>query len=48
MSEHKYDCKSGYPSFWNHIVDSVDYRKDFMDRYKTDKFNNAVIEWRHR
>lgn len=25
MSEHKYDCKSGYPTFWNHIIDTVDY-----------------------
>lgn len=32
MSEHKYLNKNGYPNFWNHILDSVGYREDFLDQ----------------
>ena len=28
MSDHKYESKSGYPTFWNHIIDSVEFTRD--------------------
>lgn len=33
MSDHKYEfLKSGYPTFWNHIIDAVDFRNDGLTR----------------
>lgn len=32
MSDHKYESKSGYPTFWNHIIDSVEFKKDVLSR----------------
>ena len=32
MSDHKYESKSGYPTFWNHIIDAVDFTRDHMSR----------------
>ena len=32
MSDHKYESKSGYPTFWNHIIDSVEFKKDVLTR----------------
>ena len=32
MSDHKYDSKSGFPTFWNHIIDSVDFKNDHLPR----------------
>ena len=29
-SDHKYDTVSGFPSFWNHIVDAVSYKEDHV------------------
>jgi len=43
MGEHKLMNKSGYPTFWSHVVNSIDYRKDHLDRVKTN-YTNAVIE----
>ena len=38
MSDHKYENKSGYPTFWNHIIDSVDFKRDLITR---PEYNNA-------
>lgn len=32
MSDHKYETKTGYPTFWNHIIDSVEFKKDVLSR----------------
>lgn len=32
MSDHKYESKSGYPTFWNHIIDAVDFKRDVLKR----------------
>ena len=32
MSDHKYENKSGYPTFWNHIIDAVDFKNDGLTR----------------
>ena len=32
MSDHKFETKSGYPTFWNHIIDSVDFKRDDLSR----------------
>jgi hypothetical protein len=29
-SEHKYETPSGYATFWNHIIDAVDFRDDHL------------------
>ena len=28
MSDHKYIVKTGYPNFWNHLVDAVKFKDD--------------------
>ena len=30
MSEHKYESASGYPTFWNHVIDSVVFKDDSL------------------
>ena len=32
ISDHKYEHKSGYPTFWNYVVDSVDFMRDGVSR----------------
>lgn len=32
MSDHKYESKSGYPTFWNHLLDAVDFKRDILTR----------------
>ena len=32
MSDHKYESKSGYSTFWNHIIDAVEFKKDVLSR----------------
>jgi len=32
MSDHKYESKSGYPTFWNHIIDAVEFSRDSLHR----------------
>lgn len=32
MSDHKFEHKSGYPTFWNHIIDAVDFKSDKLTR----------------
>lgn len=32
LSDHKFESKSGYPTFWNHIIDAVDFKKDGLTR----------------
>lgn len=29
-SEHKYENPSGYPTFWSHIIDAVDFKEDHL------------------
>jgi peptide-methionine (R)-S-oxide reductase len=38
MSDHKYEHKGGYPTFWNHIIDAVDFKSDHLSR---PEYNNA-------
>ena len=38
MSDHKYESKSGYPTFWNHVIDAIDFKKDSLTR---PEYNNA-------
>ena len=38
MSDHKYESKSGYPTFWNHIINSVDFKRDVL---KIPEYSNA-------
>jgi peptide methionine sulfoxide reductase MsrB len=32
MSDHKFESKSGYPTFWNHIIDSVEFKREVLSR----------------
>ena len=32
MSDHKYETKTGYPTFWNHIIDAIEFKKDVLSR----------------
>eukprot|EP00347_Sterkiella_histriomuscorum_P003558 403363832 len=41
MSDHKFDVPTGHASFWNHIVDAVDFTED---KLKTPKVNNAHVD----
>ncbi len=41
MSEHKYESPSGYPTFWNHIIDSLDYKDDHLT---LPKVTNAHVD----
>ena len=38
MSDHKYESKSGYPTFWNHLLDAVDFKRDVLTR---PSYNNS-------
>ena len=38
MSDHKYEHKGGYPTFWNHIIDAIDFKTDNLSR---PPYNNA-------
>ena len=29
-SDHKYEAKSGYPTFWNHVVDALKFKTDHL------------------
>lgn len=29
-SDHKYESVSGYPTFWNHVIDSVKFKDDHL------------------
>ena len=45
MSDHKYVSKSGYPTFWNHIIDSVEYKQDKMSRpMYTNAFEDPLLK----
>lgn len=41
MSEHKYESPSGYPTFWNHIIDSLDFKDDHL---QLPKVTNAHVD----
>mmetsp|Transcript_32426 Transcript_32426/g.49605 ORF Transcript_32426/g.49605 Transcript_32426/m.49605 type:complete len:262 (-) Transcript_32426:264-1049(-) len=32
MSDHKYEDKSGFPTFWHNMIDAVDFKSDNLDR----------------
>ena len=32
MSDHKYESKTGYPTFWSHIIDAVEFKRDTLTR----------------
>lgn len=32
MSDHKFENKSGYPTFWNHVIDAIDFKNDNLTR----------------
>lgn len=38
MSDHKYEHKGGYPTFWNHVIDAIDFKTDNLSR---PPYNNA-------
>ena len=40
-SEHKYEVPTGHASFWNHIVDAVDFTED---KLTVPKVNNAHVD----
>ena len=40
-SEHKYEVPTGHASFWNHIVDAVDFMED---KLTVPKVNNAHVD----
>jgi peptide methionine sulfoxide reductase MsrB len=40
-SEHKYESASGYPTFWNHIIDTVVFRDDHLT---LSKITNAHVD----
>ncbi len=40
-SEHKFDVPTGHATFWNHIVDSVDFLEDNL---KVPKVTNAHVD----
>lgn len=40
-SDHKYDVPTGHASFWNHIVDAVDFTED---KLKVPKVTNAHVD----
>jgi len=45
MSDHKFDNNSGFPTFWNHIVDSVKFKDDHLELPKvTNAFVDTVIK----
>lgn len=41
MSEHKYESNSGYPTFWNHIIDSIEFSDDNLT---LPKVTNAHVD----
>lgn len=41
MSEHKYESPSGFATFWNHIVDSVEFKDDSL---ALPKVTNAHVD----
>jgi len=41
MSEHKYENPSGYPTFWNHVIDSVVFKDDNL---QLPKVTNAHVD----
>lgn len=41
MSEHKYETASGYPTFWNHVIDSVAFKDDQL---QLPKITNAHVD----
>lgn len=38
MSDHKFESKTGYPTFWNHILHAVEFKRDVLTR---PPYNNA-------
>jgi hypothetical protein len=40
-SEHKYEVPTGHATFWNHIIDSVDFLEDNL---KVPKVTNAFVD----
>jgi hypothetical protein len=45
MSDHKYESKSGYPTFWNHMLDSVDFRRDVLSRpHYSNSFEDPTLK----
>ena len=40
-SDHKYSTNSGYPTFWNHIIDAIKFRNDNLD---IPKITNAYVD----
>jgi len=47
MSEHKYELNNGYANFWSHVLDSVSYREDHLDRHTTAS-NQGFVEKKFR
>jgi len=43
MSDHKYLSKTGYATFWSHILHTIGYKEDHLDRAFVNS-TNSVIE----
>lgn len=39
MSDHKYDSKTGYATYWNHMIDALEFKTDHLYAYD---YSNAV------
>ena len=45
MSDHKYESKSGYPTFWNHIINAVEFKRDVLKRPDyTNAFEDTLLK----
>lgn len=47
MSEHKYELHNGYANFWSHVLDSVAYRGDYLERHLT-RSNQAFVDKKYK
>lgn len=45
MSNHKYESPSGFPTFWSHIIDAVDFKEDHLE---LPKVTNAFVDTLHK
>lgn len=45
MSDHKFQNKSGYPTFWHHIIDALNFKTDVLTRPNyTNAFEDPVLK----
>ena len=45
MSDHKFEHKSGFPTFWNHMIDAVDFKRENAIRPQyTNAFEDPTLK----